>query len=162
MKRTITVSVIALILLVSFTGCNQNNDGNSGINKVYSLSGENDFIEINNGAIILASGIEKFVGGDLSFKEDELSGVKNYMTEFYFFMDGVKSTINNNIVSIEGSNDGTNISRDLGAVSAETLFSADVWDKITKTGPLYFSLSGAFMNGASFEYNIVVNITDIF
>ena len=163
MKRIIIFSLIAMLLLASFTGCNLNNVGNkNGIVKVYSFSGENDFIQINNGAIILTPELEKFVGGDLSFKKDELSGIKNYKTEFYFFKDGIKTSINNNNVSIEGSEDGISVDSDLGSTSTKKIFHADVWGIITKAGSLHFSLSGTFMNGEKFEYSITVDVKDIF
>ena len=42
------------------------------------------------------------------------------------------------------------------------IFSTDVWNLITETGPLHFSLSGTFMNGENFKYIIVVDVKDIF
>jgi hypothetical protein len=159
MKKLFALSIITLILLVSFTGCNQNLNG---IDKVYSISGGDGSIEINNGMIILTSELEMFVGGDLKFKGDELSGIQNYLTEFYFFLDGVKTTINNNIVSIEGSEDGTSISPDMGTTSAEKIFNAEVWDIITKTGSLHFSLTGTFITGENFEYSFVIDVKDIY
>ena len=145
MKKTLIAVLAVILLLATGVGCsNPTSDdtqaNNPPINtntqgtKVYALSGENDFIIISNGAIVLTSGLEKFVGGNLSFKGDGLEGIKNYITEFYFFMDGVKYNINNNVVSIEGSEDGIDITPDLGSTSAETIFSAAAWNTLTEAG----------------------------
>jgi hypothetical protein len=45
-------------------------------------------IAINNGLIIVTDGMEKFTGGDLSFKGEEPSDVKDYFEKFFFYKDG--------------------------------------------------------------------------
>ena len=149
MKKTLITVLALMFLLATSVGCSNSNSvdtqaNNPPINtntqgtKVYVLSGENDFIIISNGAIVLTSGLEKFVGGELSFKGDGLSGIKNYITEFYFFMDEVKTSININNVSIDGSEDGIDITPDLGTTNAETIFSTDAWNTLTQAGALHF------------------------
>jgi len=135
---------------------------NAKSTKVYLLSGENDFIKIDNGAIILSSGLEKFIGGELSIKGDLLSSVKNYTTEYFFYKDGEKTTFNKNTMLIDGSANGIRIGSDLGSTSSEKMFSADVWDMITNAEALYFSLNGTFVNGENFDYSFIVNVKNIF
>ena len=162
MKRSIAVVAAVLILLVSLAGCSQSNGGNSaGIDRVYLLSGRNDLIEINNGAIILTSKIEKFIGGELSFRGEELSGIKDYRTEFYFYLNGDKTIINSNISSIEGSEEGLIIAPDMGTASSEKMFNMEVWGIITGSEAVHFSLSGTLMNGETFEYSLVLNVNEV-
>ena len=150
---TISLVVIALCLVTSCTAQQKKIE-------VYSFSGENDFVEINNGIIIITDELEKFIGGDLSFKGDELSDVKYSVTKFYFYKDGAETVIQNNVVSIEGTSEGENISPDMGSSSSTTLFNAEDWSLIKKS--LNFSLSGLFMNGESFEYNIVLEVKEVY
>ena len=162
MKRSIAVVATVLILFVSLAGCSQSNDGNSdGIDRVYLLSGRNDLIEINNGAIILTSKIEKFIGGELSFKGKELSGIKDYRTEFYFYLNGDRTVINSNISSIEGSEEGLSIAPEMGTVHSEKMFNMEVWGIITEPEALHFSFSGTLMNGETFEYSLVLNVNEV-
>jgi len=166
MKKPTAFSTAILILLVTLAGCSQNNGIPSNENesgdrtKVYSISGENEFIVISNGEIIITAEFEEFVGGELSFKGEELSGIKDYRTEFYFYLNGDKTIINSNTSSIVGSEEGMSIAPDLGSTSSEKMFSAEVWDIITEPDSLHFSLSGTLINGETFEYSIVLNVRE--
>jgi hypothetical protein len=145
----IPLLVIALCLVTSCTKQQKEIE-------IYSFSGENDTITINNGLIIVTDGLEKFIGGDLTFKGEELSDVKYHVTKFFFYKDGIETTILNNSQIVEGTTKGTNISPDMGSISSEDLFYGNDLELIKKS--LNFSLSGIFMNGEKFEYNLVLNI----
>jgi len=167
MKKTIAAGMAILFLLVALAGCSQSKSGkthgnNDGIDKVYSLSGRNEFIEINNGVIVLTPKLEQFVGGELSFKAEELAGLKDYRAEFFIYIDGVKTVIDSTILSIEGSEEGTGVAPDMGSVSAERMFDSDVWEIIIEPEALHFSLSGTFINGETFVYSIVLTVNEVF
>ncbi|MDD2494639.1 MAG: hypothetical protein PHE29_05545 [Tissierellia bacterium] len=68
-------AAIALIVILLFiiTSCTKPEDHT----EVYSFSGENENISINNGLIIATKDLEKFIGGDLSFKGEEPLDVKD-------------------------------------------------------------------------------------
>ncbi|HYE10698.1 MAG TPA: hypothetical protein VEF53_11015 [Patescibacteria group bacterium] len=149
----IPLLAIALCLITSCT--KQQNEI-----EVYSFSGENDIITINNSLIIVTDGLEKFIGGDLTFKGEELLDVKYYVTKFFFYKDGIETTILNNSQSIEGTTKGTHISPDMGSISSEDLFYGNDLELIKKS--LNFSLSGIFMNGENFEYNVVLNVKKVY
>ena len=78
MNKTIALGTVILILLVALAGCSQGNDdpapatGSLDKSRVFVISGNNDQIEISDGVIILAPGLEQFVGGELSFKGEGL------------------------------------------------------------------------------------------
>ena len=159
MKKTMAFIMIIPILLAMFTGCNADNDAiDNGTPRfrVHSVSGENEFMEINNGAIIFSDEYEQFVGGDLSFKGEELSGLKDYKTEFYFYLNDDKTFINSSTVIAEGIEAGTGISPYMGATYSETLFRPEVWGMVMDS--LHFTLSGSFMDGGNFEYSMALDV----
>jgi len=161
MKPAIIALVLALIVIFTFAACSGwNKYTSTGGNKIYSFSGENEFIEINNGMIVITAGLEKFIGGDLLIKGEQPANVLSYSEKFYFFMDGgEENVIQNNIASIEGSAEGISIDANLGSTTAEKIFNAEVWDMLINS--LNFTLSGIFVNGERFEYSIVLDVKEV-
>ena len=165
MKKSIASGIVLMILLAASAGCSQGDSspahatGSLNESRVFAISGGNSHIEIRDGVIILTPGLEQFIGGELLFKGEELSGVKDFRTEFYFYLDGDKTVINSNIASIEGSEEGMIVNSNLGSTHSETMFSPEVWDTMFES--LHFTLSGTLMNGESFEHNITLNVTEI-
>lgn len=148
-KFLIIVFVIVIFLMTSCTKHQKEIE-------IYSFRGENEALAINNGLIIVTDDLEKFIGGDLNFKGEELSDVKYSATKFFFYKDGVENTILNNSESIEGFTKGTHIQQDMGSISSEDLFYDDDLKQIKKS--LNFSVSGTLMNGENFEYNLVLDV----
>lgn len=149
----IALAVMALCLVTSCTSQQKKTE-------VYSFSGGNDFIEINNGVIVITDELEKFIGGDLSFKGEELSGVRQSVIKFYFYKDGIENIMFNNTVINEGASEGGHISPDTGSTSSKTLFNTEDWNLIKSS--LNFSLAGTFMSGESFEYNIALELKEVY
>lgn len=152
MKRPIILILAVLSLLAFLSGCADDKAN------IYPFSGESELIVINDGYILLSADLEEFIGGKLSFKGEELTGVRDYTTEFYFYLDSDKTVINSNIVSIDGSEDGIGISPDLGTVSAKKMFSAKVCNTIMEPEALRFSLRGTRINGEPFIYDLILNV----
>jgi hypothetical protein len=165
MKKTIAFSTVILALLMILVGCSQSYSdetiANESRNKIriYTFSGENDSIAISNGIIHITGELEQFVGGELSFKREVPLKVKEWRSEFYFYLEGDKTIITSTNVISEGSEDGTTISPYMGSTVAETLFSFEAWDIVSDS--LHFLLSGAFMDGESFEYTIALTVTEV-
>jgi hypothetical protein len=129
--------------------------------KIYSFSGGNEFIEINNGMIVITDELESFIGGDLFFRGEKPANVVLYSEKFFFYMDdGSENAIQNNIVSIEGAEEGISINPNTGTTTAEKILNADVWDMLINS--LNFTLSGTFVSGENFEYHIVLDVNEIF
>lgn len=146
-KRLIAVVFIAITIFL-ITSCTK---PESEI-EIYSFSGENKNITINNGLIIVTDDLEKFIGGDLSFKNNGPSNIKESSEKFFFDKDGKEDAILSNATTVEGSNKGTQISSELGTISSEDLFYGNDLELIKDS--LKFSLSGKLMNGESFEYKL--------
>ena len=158
MKKTIigvsTIVFIALSLFGFVLYINRQNDI-----QVYSFSGESNNIAINNGAIIITNNLEKFIGGDLSFK-NKIPDIKNSALRYYFLKDGADTIIQENIDITGGFGKGTNLQQDTGSSSSEDLFYGNDLEFIKKS--LYFSLKGTFMNGEKFEYIIALKVKRIY
>nr|WP_312576954.1 hypothetical protein [Sedimentibacter sp.] len=150
-KRIISITLIVIVLCFITSCTTQKNKI-----EIYSFSGEDENIKINNGLIIVTDDLEKFIGGDLSFKGEEPSNVKDYFEKFSFYKDGNEDTIMSNATKTEGTTEGLQISSELGSISGEDLFYGDDLELIKNS--LNFSLSGKLMNGEGFEYNLVLVI----
>jgi len=158
--KIMKIKFIAIILLVIalclITSCKKQQKEI----EIYSFSGENDAVMINNGLIISTDDFEKFIGGDLTFKGEEPSNIKYCITKFFFYKDGVETIILENCESIEGTTKGTNISPDMGSINSKDLFHGNDLEQINKS--LNFSASGIFMNGENFEYNVVLDVKRVY
>ena len=160
MRKAITLSIILFLLFMSLTGCNGLRIGGGNRVEVYSFSGGNGAITLNNGVIILTAGSQKFIGGDITFLGGEPTDIKSYSTKFYFFQDGVQTSIKFDAATVEGSAASLRISSDMGSSSSETLQSAKAWDSLKNS--LHFSLRGTYMNGGTFAYDINLNVKEVF
>lgn len=154
-KRLISI-VLVTIALFFVTSCTQPTKEM----EVYSFSGENEEIIINNGMIILADDGEKFVGGDLSFKGDEPTNVKEYLGKYLFEKDGQEDAILSHAGTIERDSLGIEISSELGEISSEDLFYESDLELIKES--LKFSLSGKLLNGEKFEYQLDLNVNKVY
>jgi len=88
------------------------------------------------------------------------SGVKNYFKEFYFYKDGNEETILNGSTETKGSTEGLPISSSFGSIGGEDIFSRNDIELIQES--LNFSISGNFMNGDEFKYNLVLDIEKVY
>ena len=164
MKRIISLITIFLFLFAQLTGCigSHNNDSSNKV-IVYSFNGKNNTIELNNGIIIRTPESEKFIGGNITFLGEEQTDVKNYSLEFYFLLDGVKTTIKNDIYVVKGDSKASlQISHEMGTASGENILNTnkDAWDMMKNT--LHFSLNGSCLNGDKFSYDLDLNVSEVF
>lgn len=156
MKKRFVAIALIIILLFIITSCTKPENQT----EVYSFSGENENIVINNGLIIVTDDLEKFVGGDISFKGEEPSNVKDYFVRFYFYKDGNEETIMNNATTSQGITKGLNISSDLGSISSKDLFFANDLELII--GSLNFSIGGNLIDGEDFEYDLSLIVKKVY
>lgn len=154
-KRIITITLIVIVLCF-ITSCTKPKNKI----EIYSFSGEDENITIDNGLIIVTDDLEKFIGGDLSFKSEEPSGVKDYFDKFSFYKDGNEDTILSNATKTEGTIEGLQVSSELGSISGEDLFYGNDLELIKNS--LNFSLSGKLINGERFEYNLVLVVKKVY
>lgn len=156
MRKKFVAILLIVILILVFTACTRK------VNQIeiYSFSGENENITINNGLIIVTNDSEKFFGGNLSFKGEEPSDVKDYYERFFFYKDGNEETIVNNATTTEGATEGLHISSELGSISSKNLFYNNDLELIKES--LNFLISGKLMNGENFKYDLTLDVKKVY
>ena len=84
MKKIMAVMLSLLACMVLLAGCNTSFESNEEQPlKVYSFSGENEYISVSNGVIILDGKDEICYGGDLKVMSDDFSDITTYSTTIY-------------------------------------------------------------------------------
>ena len=84
MKKIMAVMLSLLACTVLLAGCNTSSESNEEQSlKVYSFSGENEYISVSNGVIILDGKDEICYGGDLKVMSDDFSDITTYSTTIY-------------------------------------------------------------------------------
>ena len=84
MKKIMAVMLSLLACTVLLAGCNTSSESNEEQSlKVYSFSGENEYISVSNGVIILDGKDEICYGGDLKVMSDDFADITTYSTTIY-------------------------------------------------------------------------------
>ena len=152
MKKKLLTIGFMVIILSFITACMKSQDKI----KIYSFTGENEDIIINNGLIIITDSSEKFIGGNLSFKDDVISNIRYYDKKFFFYKDDIKVDILNNYKVVEENIKDVTVSSDLGSISSKDL-SLDTNLESVK-GTLNFLIEGDFINGKKFKHELPLTV----
>ena len=150
MKKIIAIILSLLTCTVLLTGCGDFFMSNQEQSlKVYSFSGENEFISVSNGVIVLNGKDEIWYGGDLNVSPNEFVDIAAYSTTIY--IDGSeKEILLSNIV--EDQTGGTiDISGSVGQISGDFLRDSDV-DKLASN--LWFELKTTNLSGEENTYQV--------
>jgi len=153
--KTLSMALLITVLFFNTSCAKQQNEV-----EIYSFKGESDAVMINNGLITATDGLEKFIGGDLTFKGEQPSNIKNYITKFFFYREGVATTVLSNSGNVEGTTKGLRISSDMGSISSKDLFYDNDLEQVKKS--LNFLVSGTFINGEKFEYSVVLDVEKVY
>ncbi len=125
--------------------------------KIYSFSGENDFISVSNGVIVLDAKDEICYGGDLEVKPDEFADITTYSATIYFDIGNERVTLMSN--SVEDITGGTiGVSRDIGKITGDIVRDSDI-DKLVDN--LWFELKTTDLNGQENTCQLQLETTEI-
>ena len=157
MKKIMAVVLWLLACTVLFAGCNTSSESNEEQPlKVYSFSGENKYISVSNGVIILDGKDEICYGGDLKVMSDDFSDITTYSTTIY--INGSEKEI----LLSNGADDQTggtiDVSGNIGKISGDILRDSDA-DKLTDN--LWFELKTTNLNGEESTYRVQLETTEI-
>lgn len=154
MKKLLALYVSVLL----FTGCGVSSENNQEQSlKVYSFSGENEFLSVSNGVIVLDAKDEICYSGDLKVKSDEFADITTYSTAIYFNMGNERESLISG--GVEDKTGGTiEVSGDIGKISGDILRDSNL-DKLVDD--LWFELKTTDLNGEENIYQLQLEMTEI-
>ena len=157
MKKIMAVMLSLLACTVLLAGCNTSSESNEEQPlKVYSFSGENEYISVSNGVIILDGKEEICYGGDLKVMSDDFSDITTYSTTVYINGSEKETLLSN---GVDNQTDGTiDVSGNIGKISGDILRDSDA-DKLTDN--LWFELKTTNLNGEESTYRVQLETTEI-
>lgn len=152
--KNITIMIFSLILAVSCRGQKEKT-------AVYTFYGEDDYIEINNGIIVVSLEEEIFFGGTLEVNDKYINDIKFFAVSYY--VNSREKLISVNTVSDETG--GTlNIQSEMCKVvsdkSGKDKFSEFDWLK-DPSNKLYFELETVNLNDEKNQYRLPLIIKEI-
>lgn len=155
MKKIIVIMLSLLACTVLVTGCGDLSVNRQSL-KVYSFSGENEFISVSNGVILLDTKDEICYGGDLKVSPDEVSDIVSYITTIYINGSEKEVLMPNGIDNQTG---GTiDVAGSLGKISGD-IFKDGAADQIADN--LWFELKTINSRGEENIYQIQLDTTEI-
>ena len=157
MKKIMAVVLWLLACTVLLAGCNTSSESNEEQPlKVYSFSGENKYISVSNGVIILDGKDEICYGGDLKVMSDDFSDITTYSTTVYINGSEKETLLSN---GVDNQTDGTiDVSGNIGKISGDILRDSDA-DKLTDN--LWFELKTTNLSGEEKTYQVQLETTEI-
>ena len=157
MKKIMVATLSLLACAVLLAGCNTSTESNEEQSlKVYSFSGENEYISVSNGVIILDGKEEICYGGDLKVMSDDFSDITTYSTTVYINGSEKETLLSN---GVDNQTDGTiDVSGNIGKISGDILRDSDA-DKLTDN--LWFELKTTNLSGEENTYQVQLKTTEI-
>ena len=157
MKKIRAVMLSLLACTVLLAGCNTSSESNEEQSlKVYSFSGENEYISVSNGVIILDGKDEICYGGDLKVTSDDFGDITTYSTTIYINGSEKETLLSN---SVDDQTGGTiDLSGNIGKIYGDILKDRDA-DKLTDN--LWFELKTTNLRGEENTYQVQLETTEI-
>lgn len=157
MKKIMAVMLSLLACTVLFTGCGTFPESNEKQSlKVYSFSGENEYISVSNGVIILDGKDEICYGGDLEVMSDDFSDITAYSTTIYINGSEKEILLSNGVDDQTGAK--IDVSGNVGKISGDFLRDGDA-DQLADN--LWFELKTTNLNGEENTYQVQLETTEI-
>ena len=157
MKKIMAVMLSLLACTVLLAGCNTSSESNEEQSlKVYSFSGENEYISVSNGVIILDGKDEICYGGDLKVMSDDFSDITTYSTTIYINGSEKETLLSNGVDDQTGGI--IDVFGNIGRISGDILRDSNV-DKLTDN--LWFELKTISLNGEKKIYQVQLETTEI-
>lgn len=151
------IGMILMILLL--VGCHSVQNTDNTI--VYSFKGESEDLILNNGVVVLSPTQQILYGGELQFKQENLSSLLNYSMEFFTLSDEGKETLLISKVSDMTEGNGMSIQdhQALSSVIAENKLTNHLQNNIEND--FYFELTVTKTNGDKQSYQIKLDVTKV-
>ena len=156
MKKIMVATLSLLACAVLLAGCNPSTESNEAQSlKVYSFSGENEYISVSNGVIILDGKNEICYGGDLKVISDVFVDITTYSTTIYINGSEKETLLSN---SVDDQTGGTiDFSGNIGKISGDIFKNRDA-DKLADN--LWFELKTTNLSGEENTYQVQLQTTE--
>ena len=120
------------------------------------ISGENEYISVSNGVIILDGKEEICYGGDLKVMSDDFSDISTYSTTIYINGSEKETLLSNGVDDQTGGI--IDVPGNIGKISGDILRDGDA-DKLTDN--LWFELKTTNLSGEENTYQVQLETTEI-
>ena len=153
-KWAVLLSV--LICVFFFAGCNNAQQEQA---VTYSFHGENEYISVSNGTIILNGSEETLVGGNLrTVQADLFDNIVAYSSTFYTMQDGAQHTLMSSSV-IDYTGGAIHVEEDLGRISGDGIMIGTEIENLEElTENLWFELKTTDTDGKEHIYQLKLTI----
>ena len=157
MKKIMAVILLLLACTILLAGCNTSSKGNEEQSlRVYSFSGENEYISVSNGVIILDGKDDICYGGDLKVMSDGFANITTYETTIY--INGSEKEPLCSFVVDDMTGGTIDVSGNIGKISGDILRDSDT-DKFPDN--LWFELQTTNLSGEENTYQVQLETTEI-
>ena len=157
MKKIMTIMLSLLACMALFTGCSTSHENDEGQSlKVYSFSGESEYISVSNGVIILDGKDDICYGGDLKVMSDNFADIATYSTTIYISGSEKEILLSNSVDNQTGET--IDVSGSLGKISGDIIKDSDT-DNLTDN--LWFELKTTNLSGEENTYQVQLKVTEI-
>ncbi len=151
MKKSI-VLLVSFVLIFTAVGCNKMEQDEL---KMFSFCGENNYISVSNGVIVLDNSTEICYGGDLEVANDVFTDITGYTTTIYL-ENSERILMSNSVVDETGGTIDVSVS--IGKITGDVLNDTDI-EKIDEN--LWFELKTIDLNGEENTYQLQLKLIEI-
>lgn len=164
-----------ILMMLSLVGCSQVESAeklefqneeqhemkNDEETTVYSFTGENEGLSLDNGVIVLSPTQQILYGGELQNNQEDVSDVLNYSVEFFILSDeGKESLFTYGTGDITEENEGlTRENLIVPGITSEEIFKTNIEDNIKNN--FYIEVTITKTNGDKQSYQIKLDATEV-
>ena len=158
MKKVTPVLMAIVFCALLLAGCSISSQSRQGQPlAVYSFSGENEFISVSNGVIVLDAEEEICYGGNLETRKDKFTDIASYSATIYLTSDGEENILMSNRVE-DKTGGAINISEDIGKITGDILIPDDIDNLVDG---LWFELKTVDLDGEENTYHLQLEVIEI-
>ena len=158
MKKVTPVLMAIVFCALLLAGCSISSQSRQGQPlAVYSFSGENEFISVSNGVIVLDAEEEICYGGNFETRKDKFTDIASYSATIYLTSDGEENILMSNRVE-DKTGGAINISEDIGKITGDILIPDDIDNLVDG---LWFELKTVDLDGEENTYHLQLEVIEI-
>lgn len=160
MKKVIAL-ILGVLCIFALVGCSGEEVKNE--TAVYTFSGENEYIRVTNGTVVLDGEEEAFSGGRLEILNKRLcEDAVSWSEEFYIYSGGEEKTVMKNVINDQTGGASVSMYGDLGKISgANVITEYKNYDTENFERNLFFRLTVTDSKGKEKAYELKLNVEKV-